>query len=184
MIRQPITQIVGKRRAILLQPYHQAGITVPEGFVYDGASIPSVFWSVIRLSPFGRILGAATIHDWLYANAGRIEEGYYSKSKADIIFYNLMRESDISWIQCKLAHWAVSLFGRYKERAMSEGKIEKLVRYLKQPSTWQGITAIAAAAGYTLTPDYKDAFFAAGALLLGLIQFFKDEDKAKPVIKG
>lgn len=67
---------------------------------------------------------------------------------------------------------------------MSERKIEKLVRYLRQPSTWQGITAIAAAAGYTLTPEYKDAFFAAGALLLGLIQCFKDEDKAKLTKEG
>jgi len=60
-----------------------------------------------------------------------------------------------------------------------ETKIEKLLRYMKQPSTWQGITAVAATAGYTLAPEYQTAIIAIGTLALGLIQCFKDEDRAK-----
>ena len=114
MIEQPHVCIVAKCKAQLLDDYTQAGITVPAGFIYDGASIPRPCWSLIGLSPFGRILGAATVHDWLYVRSGNVAEGYYPKTQADIIFYNLMRQSDISWHQAKLAYWAVCVFGRYR----------------------------------------------------------------------
>lgn len=40
--------------------------TIPSGFWYNGASIPSAFWQLIY-SPFDpRVLEAACIHDWLY----------------------------------------------------------------------------------------------------------------------
>lgn len=113
MIDQPKTRIVGRRKVLLVEDYTQAGITVPQGFVYDGASIPRLAWSLIGLSPFCEILGAATVHDWLYVNSGRVDEGYYPKLEADRIFYDLMRQSGISLLQAKLAYWAVYVFGRY-----------------------------------------------------------------------
>jgi len=46
MIDQPKIKIIGRhgRRdyALLLEDYTQEGITVPQGFEFDGASIPSV----------------------------------------------------------------------------------------------------------------------------------------------
>jgi hypothetical protein len=114
MIEQPETKIVGHNRVMLCEDYTQAGITVPRGFIYDGASIPRFCWSLIGLGRFGDILGAATVHDWLYVHSGYVVEGYYPKSKADRIFYDLMLLSDISKLQSKLAYWAVCLFGRYE----------------------------------------------------------------------
>ena len=37
---------------------------IPEGFVFDGASVPRIFWSV--LSPVGLLLVQGIIHDFAY----------------------------------------------------------------------------------------------------------------------
>lgn len=39
-------------------------VTVPEGFHFDGASVPRIFWIID--SPMGKALRAAVIHDWRY----------------------------------------------------------------------------------------------------------------------
>jgi hypothetical protein len=41
-------------------------IYIPEGFVFDGASIPKVFWAI--LSPVGLLLTPGLIHDYAYEN--------------------------------------------------------------------------------------------------------------------
>jgi len=46
-------------------------ITVPAGFIFDGASIPRMFWGVKGFSPVGAKLWAALIHDWLCDEAAR-----------------------------------------------------------------------------------------------------------------
>ncbi len=53
-IQQPITFYLGNSGTY---------ITVPYGFVCDGATIPRPFWSV--LSPWGEYAKAAVIHDYL-----------------------------------------------------------------------------------------------------------------------
>lgn len=98
----------------LVEQYEQAGICVPAGYCYDGGSIPRFAWSVIGLSPFGIILGAATIHDWAYCNAGWVsEDDWIPKRVADKVFYDLMLKADIKRHRAFLAYWAVKLFGRY-----------------------------------------------------------------------
>ena len=44
-------------------------VTVPTGFVTDFASIPQIFWSILR--PDGDYAYAAAIHDWLYWDQAR-----------------------------------------------------------------------------------------------------------------
>ena len=39
-------------------------VTIPQGFVTDGASVPRIFWSIIP--PLGIYGRAAVVHDYLY----------------------------------------------------------------------------------------------------------------------
>ena len=56
------------RRWVVAQDYTVTlwGITyfIPKGFVFDGASVPKLFWSV--LSPVGLLLIQGIIHDYAY----------------------------------------------------------------------------------------------------------------------
>jgi len=45
---------------------------IPEGFVFDGASIPKYFWN--WLSPIGVLLMPGLVHDWLYANEAFLQK--------------------------------------------------------------------------------------------------------------
>jgi len=80
-------------------------INVKEGFVYDSASIPRIFWSLIG-SPFsGKYRLAAAVHDALYAT------NYVSRKKADDMFYNIMRADGVSLWKASLMYTAVLASG-------------------------------------------------------------------------
>jgi hypothetical protein len=80
-------------------------ITVKEGFIYDSASIPRIFWSLIG-SPFsGKYRMAALIHDALYATQ------LTTREEADDIFYNIMVNEGVSVWKAKLMYTAVLAFG-------------------------------------------------------------------------
>ena len=51
-----------------------------------------------------------------------------------------------------------------------------LLKYMKQPSTWQGFVGVATAFGIVLTPEQFAAIIAAGIGLVGLIDVFWDTD--------
>lgn len=38
--------------------------TIPAGFIFDGASIPRIFWGLKGFDPYGQKLWAALLHDW------------------------------------------------------------------------------------------------------------------------
>jgi Protein of unknown function (DUF1353) len=78
-------------------------VSVPRGFVTDFASIPSVFWSILR--PDGNYAFAATIHDYLYWVQDR------SRSDADLIFRHIMDDLLIKDWQSTALFRAVDLFG-------------------------------------------------------------------------
>lgn len=40
-------------------------LVIPPGFVFDGASVPRIFWCVPGFSPLGRHVWAALAHDWI-----------------------------------------------------------------------------------------------------------------------
>jgi Protein of unknown function (DUF1353) len=62
-------------------------VVVPEGFVTDLASIPRVFWQVLR--PEGRHAYAAVVHDYLYWTQSR------SREEADMIFKFALQDSKV-----------------------------------------------------------------------------------------
>ena len=55
--------------------------------------------------------------------------------------------------------------------------MDTLFRYLKQPSTWQGIIGILTGFGIALSPEQGAAIVAAGVALIGVISVFIDTDK-------
>ena len=90
-------------------------ITVPEGFRFDLASIPRVFWWLI--SPFELSVAAPLVHDFLYAYdgdppAGSIEPPrVYTRKEADQLFLRIMEIEGVPGWRRIPAYWAVRGFG-------------------------------------------------------------------------
>jgi hypothetical protein len=79
-------------------------VVVPEGFVTDLASIPRVFWQIIR--PEGRHAYAAVVHDYLYWTQTR------TRAEADMIFKIALQDSKVSSETVEALHLAVRRFGK------------------------------------------------------------------------
>ncbi len=84
-------------------------IKVPDGFKYDGASVPRPLWSISGIRPDGLIRAAALIHDFIYRYAGW--KGRYTRKEADILFRYIIREAGLGWWTAVRAYRAVRLFG-------------------------------------------------------------------------
>jgi len=102
----PITKR-GERRRWLLKEEWSFGLIlraqdyiIPAGFIFDGASIPRIFWNI--LSPTGYLFLAGLIHDFIYkysflytrnvypdGDIGRIYKERYNQKGADYIFEDL-----------------------------------------------------------------------------------------------
>jgi len=99
----------GDRLFRLMAPFSyrssRGTITVPAGFVTDGASIPRVFWSI--LEPFGPYFEAALIHDFLYSPWNR----RFTRRQADLIFKEAMFNSGLDWVRRETIYRAVRLGG-------------------------------------------------------------------------
>jgi hypothetical protein len=52
-----------------------AEILIPAGFIYDGASIPRIFWSILGVTRDGVHRAASLVHDWIYTYDGRLPDG-------------------------------------------------------------------------------------------------------------
>lgn len=79
-------------------------VEVPEGFVTDLASIPRVFWQVLR--PEGRYAYAAVVHDYLYWTQTR------PRLEADRILKFAMEDSGVNPRTIDLIYQAVRRFGK------------------------------------------------------------------------
>lgn len=105
ILRPPITApfgvFNGKSYKILLADFYWydpvfGWIVVPKGFVFDGASIPRIAWSVTGVTPFSNeIICAAVVHDYLYTNFkflavdGEVEK--VTRKEADQVFLRIMK---------------------------------------------------------------------------------------------
>ena len=85
----------------LLSGYHR----IPEGFVWDGASIPRYFWRMFG-HPYDRHhLRGGLKHDFNY------QEGIMSRSKCDRIYYHDIREDRQPFILACLEWLVLRIFG-------------------------------------------------------------------------
>lgn len=79
---------------------------VPQGFQYDGATLPPFLWPVIG-SPFHpRFMRAALLHDWIY------HTHELSKAAADDMLLFLLCQDGVNLFKAKLIYLGVKLFGQ------------------------------------------------------------------------
>lgn len=92
-----------------------AVITVPEGFVFDGESIP--VWLQGLVKPFGQSKRGACVHDYLYRNGGyHTADGQLkpvTRKQADKVYFELVRakglpswQANLRWGVLRLVGWA------------------------------------------------------------------------------
>lgn len=98
-------------------------VTVPVGFVTDFASIPRVFWSMLR--PDGEYTHAAILHDYLYWNQAT------SREVADEIFYLAMEDFKISKPTASTIYSAVRAAGASSWNSNQKAKAGGEKRILK-----------------------------------------------------
>lgn len=80
-------------------------IHVKKDFIYDGASIPRLFWTLVG-SPFtGTHTRAAFIHDALYASE------LLPREEADWLFLEILQECGCGWFKRNLMWSSVRIFG-------------------------------------------------------------------------
>ena len=96
----------------LLESFDWYGITVPEGFITDFASIPKFAkWYV---DPVGIIRVAALVHDYLYSVLGKYTKGVELSRKAcDGVFLDIMGRIGMDAIKMRAIYRAVRLGGWY-----------------------------------------------------------------------
>lgn len=96
-------------------------IKVKAGLIYDGASIPKLFWNLIG-SPFtGKYRVASLVHDALYASEG------LDRKKCDEVFLDLMEQDGVGYFKRYAMYWAVRLGGglvwkRHTDESVMESK--------------------------------------------------------------
>lgn len=106
-------------------------VTVPPGFVTDFASIPRIFWSILR--PDGEYAYAAVVHDYLYWTQTR------TRDEADDILKMAMEDFEIGATKVGTIYNAVRLGGQVawngnaKKKAQGERRI--LAKFPQDPRT-------------------------------------------------
>lgn len=78
-------------------------ILIPQGFEFDGASIPFGFRWLFKHG--GAKFPGACVHDYLYRT------GKLAKADADSLFLKIMLENGVSPLRAKLMYLAVKYFG-------------------------------------------------------------------------
>ena len=101
----------------LVEPFSYGAITVPAGFVCDGASIPKLFWSFVG-SPFDKFLFAAVLHDWCCTDTEN-----FTRKEADDLFLEAMEELGIPMWKRDIMWRAVSLLQRGHYTDIPEHKL-------------------------------------------------------------
>lgn len=101
-------------------------VIVPEGLIYDGASVPRWAWTVAGILPDGLIRAAALIHDYFYMYKGRLPvtcyqrqdhihwfnvAAHWPRKDVDRLFARILRESNYPRHKRRMAYRAVRLGG-------------------------------------------------------------------------
>lgn len=87
----------------------EEGVTVPEGFITDFASIPRIFWSI--LAPTGLYTKAAVVHDFLYSKENKSD---FERKFCDRMFLEGMRALNVGRITRYTMYLGVRCFGFFR----------------------------------------------------------------------
>ncbi len=89
----------------LNHPEHRIVKVIELGFVFDGASIPALFWWLLRLHPFSpRVINAALEHDYGYRYG-------WNRLATDKMFYLNLRKHGINKIRAWVMYAGVRAVG-------------------------------------------------------------------------
>ena len=114
-LQQPDVRWVSPKKAELMEDYTYVSnkqiLIIKTGFIFDGASIPRIFWSTLGLTPSGIMELPSLIHDYLYSFRGSTVSGRLSRKESDKIFLQVMKDVGISKTKRNIAYRAVRWFG-------------------------------------------------------------------------
>lgn len=93
-------------------------LTIPKGFVWDGASIPRAFWITTGSNYNPDFILPGLLHDYLYYT------GLVSKKKADDIFLIELKRSGVGFYTRYKMYYAVRFFGHkaWEQHRKRDGK--------------------------------------------------------------
>ena len=101
-------EVLGKRKIKLLRRvwflWNGNWIFINSGFIYNGASIPKVFWFVIGEPSEQKFALASLIHDYLYMMKA-------DRNQADSTFRKLLDWAGVNGRRVALMFWAVRAGG-------------------------------------------------------------------------
>lgn len=101
-------EILGKQKIKLLRHvwflWNGNWIFINSGFIYNGASIPKIFWFVIGEPTEQKFALASLIHDYLYMMRA-------DRSQADSAFRDLLDDAGVNGRRVALMFWAVRAGG-------------------------------------------------------------------------
>lgn len=109
-------------------------VTAPKGFVTDLASIPPIFFSLLR--PDGEYAYPAIIHDYLYW------EQPISREDADMVFKLAMKDFKVNaaaaWVIYQTVRWGGGFAWDNNAEAKARGEKRILKRFPQNPlTTWE-----------------------------------------------
>lgn len=81
-------------------------ITVPEGFIFDGASIPKFGWLILGPPFEPEFIIPACVHDWICENANT----YADRMIGDSIFFKLLTHEDVKYWKRAIMYALVRLY--------------------------------------------------------------------------
>lgn len=95
-------------------------ITIPSGYVWDGATIPRIAWSIVGLTPFGIHDEATLIHDYLYECEGELDEvkPHITRKFVDKLFIDMLRKLGYTKTQLKIINFFIRIGGFYYWREL------------------------------------------------------------------
>ncbi len=79
-------------------------ISIPVGYVTDGASIPRFLWSIVG-HPLAEYAQSAVVHDIIYGDKR------YTRKKCDQIFLEAMKVQGVSLWKRRIIYRALRMFG-------------------------------------------------------------------------
>lgn len=95
-------------------------ILIPEGFVFDKASVPRMVWWYLPRDD-RRVIIAALVHDYLYFTQ-KIAGQWITRQEADELFYQLIRHAKMRYTKSQAAYWAIRAGGwvHFNKRAKTK----------------------------------------------------------------
>lgn len=103
--------VVNKEFTCTFDSFGFQTVTIPKGFLTDGASVPRLFWIFFpRWSIYGQ---AACVHDFLCEYLLIKERGVIKKitrKECDLLFLKLMKDGGVSRLKRNLMYAGVALY--------------------------------------------------------------------------